>query len=84
MNATVRVNEAALLATGLGVDWWLTFRQRMESTGRITDTTISIFGNICHVTCDSAEEARRLATSMVEDHGLPKRAVMVVRKRGAS
>lgn len=75
----VQVNEAALFATRLGVDWWLAFRRMFDASGRITETTISLGGSMCDVACDSTEDAQWLADQMINVHGFPKRAVKVVR-----
>jgi hypothetical protein len=64
-----------VLATGPGADWWAWFLMAHRTTGRITEVAVCLGGAICHVACDSREHATWLATSMVDQHGLPKSAV---------
>ncbi|MGI5185471.1 hypothetical protein ACQEVZ_55435 [Dactylosporangium sp. CA-152071] len=71
----VEVNEVLVFATRRGSDWWVWFLIAHRNTGRITDVAVSLGGAICHVACDSREDAQWLATAMVEEHGLPKAAV---------
>ena len=71
----VEVNEVKVFATGRGSDWWAWFLMAHRNTGRITEVAVSLGGAICHVACDSLADAQWLATSMVEQHGLPKSAV---------
>jgi hypothetical protein len=73
----VEVNEVKVFASGRGSDWWVLFLIAHRNTGRITEVTVGLAGAICHVACDSREDAQWLATAMVEEHGLPKAAVKV-------
>ncbi len=65
----VEVNEVTVFATGRGADWWATFLLAHRSTDRITEADGSLGGAICHVACDSNDDAEWLARSMVEQHG---------------
>jgi hypothetical protein len=71
----VEVNEIRVFATRRGADWWAWFLLAYRSTDRITVVAVSLGGAICHVACDSRDHAVWLATSMVDQHGLPKSAV---------
>jgi len=73
----VEVNEAAVWATRQGVDWWTLWRARMERTGRIDVTVVSIAGDRVRAACDSRDDADWLAGHMVSFGGLPQRAVKV-------
>jgi hypothetical protein len=71
----VEVNEVTVFATGRGADWWAWFLIAHRNTGRTTEVAVCIAGATCHVACDSREHAQWLATSVVDEHGLPKSAV---------
>jgi hypothetical protein len=71
----VEVNEAKVIATNRGRDWWTLFLMAHRDTGRISEVTVSLGGAICHVACDSPEDAQWLATFMITEHGLPRSAV---------
>ena len=73
----VEVNEVQVFATGRGADWWTTFLLAYRTTSRITIVDICLGGAICHVACDSRDDAVWLAATMVDEHGLPKSAVKV-------
>jgi len=77
----VEVNEAMVLATRRGVDWWTIFLLAHRGTNRITEVTATIGGALCHVECDSRAHATALAATMVE-RGLPHRAVKARTLRG--
>ena len=75
----VEVNEVKVFATGRGSDWWAWFLMAHRNTGRITEVAVSLGGAICHVACDSREDAQWLA----HVHGRPARTTQVSRE-GAS
>jgi hypothetical protein len=75
----VYVNEVSINATRQGIEWWTAFSARFEGTGRMTCLTPSIAGSAWHVACDNELDAGWLAWEMVEEHGIPKRAVKVKR-----
>ncbi len=77
MGYLIEVNEAKVFATTQGTEWWAAFRQRFDAT-RITDVTVSLGGNLCHVVADSRGDADWLAEHMV-DMGMPESAVRVRR-----
>ncbi len=73
----VEVNEVKVFATGRGADWWTTFLLAAHrTTNRVTEVIVTLGGALCHVACDSRDEATWLAATMVE-HGLPRSAVKV-------
>lgn len=73
----VFVNEASIIATGQGVEWWANFTSRFETTNRMTCLKPSVGGSMWHVKCDSQQDAEWLAWEMTEVNGIPKRAVKV-------
>lgn len=77
----VEVNECRVLATRAGSAWWVLYRLRMDF--RITDVKVSLGGNLAHVACEDEGEARWLAASMVDDHGLPAKAVKAKRVKAS-
>jgi hypothetical protein len=58
MTAAVEVNECRIYATQGGIDWWTTFRQRFENTGRITTLIMSVAGDLVSVACDARTDAQ--------------------------
>lgn len=78
----VEVNECALFATQRGIDWWMLFRRRYNTAGRIEDLPpFNPQGNRCRVLCDDREHADWLAEHMVEFGGFPTSAVKAKRLR---
>lgn len=73
----VRVNEMAITATMLGIDWWLDFR-RAHVPERFTVLDASPAGEVVDVACDDREHAVWLASELVRN-GVPKRAIRVIR-----
>jgi hypothetical protein len=73
----VEVNECRVFATRAGSAWWSLYRLHMDF--RMTDIVVSLGGNLVHVACDDEDEARWLASSMVDNHGLPPKAVKAKR-----
>lgn len=74
----VEVNECRVFATTSGAHWWTLFRLRFDPIGRITDTVVSLGGNLCEVACEDRAEADWLAEHMVRN-GLPASAIRVRR-----
>lgn len=78
MTAYVEVNEAKIFATTGGVSWWLAFRHRFETSGRITVDVASLGGDRVRVECDDREHADWLKAT-AQENGVPAAAVKVVR-----
>lgn len=77
MSAGVIVNEGLVEMSGRGVDWWTDFR-RASHPSRFTEITPAcVIGGTVRVECDSGQDAANLAEHMVENAGMPKRAVRV-------
>jgi hypothetical protein len=76
--SAVRVNEARVLATTGGADWWGTFRRIYGEEGRLATVTASLGGDLVDVACDDAEHAAWLAEHM-QAQGVPATAVRVIR-----
>lgn len=81
------VKDIAILASTQGMDFWLTFRDRYEPTGRVTAIpgTATPQGDHAWVRCgdpetgeDSKQGAEDLRQMMIE-RGVPKSAVLVRR-----
>jgi hypothetical protein len=73
----VEVNEVGIFATRIGTDWWTTFLQRFDGTGRVTWTGLCPQGGIARVACDDHEHASWLRGHMVEHGGLHRNHVKV-------
>jgi len=71
----VYVNEASIYATGQGVAWWLDFRSTEEFKNRLTRLTDAAV----HVARDNEYASEFLASLLVEEGGIPQRAVKVKR-----
>lgn len=75
----VFVNTSSITATGQGAPWWDEFAARPEVEARLTCLNPEGGKSLWHVLCDSWEEAEVVALVMVDDHGLPDKAVKVKR-----
>ncbi|AYF29290.1 hypothetical protein CSH63_17825 [Micromonospora tulbaghiae] len=74
----VEVNEGVIEASRQGVDWWLVFRARYATSGRLRETKPAcIVGGLIEVACDDRDDADWLAAHMVDHGGLPRTAVRV-------
>lgn len=77
MTAVVQVNEVAIFATKMGVDWWNLFRSRQEGRMKVIKGSI---GDLVDIRCEDREHADWLADYMIA-HGIPKSAIKVPRAR---
>jgi hypothetical protein len=82
------VKDIAILACRQGMDWWLSFREHHEPSGRIQPIpgTATPQGDHCWVRCDGSPEdgeTSRAHAEWLRDHmvsrGVPKSAVLVKR-----
>lgn len=74
----VEVDEGKVEASRQGVNWWLLFRARFATSGRLRETKPAcIVGGLVEVACDDRDGADWLAAHMVDFGGLPSTAVRV-------
>lgn len=76
--SAVEVNEAKVLASGRGVNYWLAYRQRAEKSGRIEIITASIGGDRVSIPCATVAHAEWVA-AILRAKGVPTTALKVTR-----
>ena len=81
MNHYVELDECKAWAAQRGFAWWLAYRRRFETSGKLT-VVKSGWLDVVRISAADAEEAEFMRGHMVSSGGLPRTAVKVGRVRG--